>query len=41
MVWQETDASGKPVIWQQEPGASWLKQVMLAIVGVLPVEWML
>lgn len=40
MVWQEETESG-PVTWQQEPGTSWIKQVALAVVGVLPVEWLL
>lgn len=41
MVWQETLTNGKTVTWQQEPDTSWLKQVTLAIVGILPVEWLL
>lgn len=40
MVWQEETESGR-VAWQQEPGTSWIKQVALAVVGVLPVEWLL
>ena len=41
LVWQETEAGGKVKTWQREPGTSWLKQVALAVVGVLPVEWAL
>lgn len=40
MVWQE-DSPGGTVTWQQEPGTSWAKQIALAVVGVLPVEWLL
>lgn len=34
-------ADGEIVVYQEEPGASWLTQISLAIVGFFPVEWML
>ena len=40
MVWQE-DGAGGTVTWQQEPGTSWVKQMALAVIGVLPIEWLL
>ena len=40
MVWQEDTSSGTET-WQQEPGANWLQQVALTVIGVLPVEWLL
>ncbi|OYX43171.1 MAG: phospholipase [Rhodobacterales bacterium 32-67-9] len=41
LVWQETETSGKVTTWQREPGTSWFKQIALAVVGALPVEWAL
>ena len=41
MVWQELSANTKPVTWQQEPGTSWFKQMSLAVLQILPIEWML
>lgn len=41
MVWVEERQQGKPVIYQQEPGASWFRQVAAVIIGMLPVEWLL
>lgn len=41
MVWQEATPDGDPTIWQQEPGTSWLKQMGLALLQNLPIEWML
>jgi putative cardiolipin synthase len=41
MVWTETIEGGDPVLYQKEPGASWLQQAMLAVIGTLPIEWML
>ena len=41
MVWQEASADGDLTIWQQEPGASWLSQMGLAVLQALPIEWML
>lgn len=40
MVWKGI-ADGKDEIYQQEPGANWFQQVMLTVIGVLPVEWLL
>jgi hypothetical protein len=34
-------ADGEIVVYQEEPGASWLTQISLAIIGFFPVEWML
>ena len=41
MIWRETEASGEVVTWQQEPGATLFQQVALAVIGILPIEWML
>ena len=41
MIWQETLVDGQTVIYQEEPGATWAEQIMLSIIGLLPVEWML
>lgn len=41
MAWTEVMPDGKLGIYQQEPGASWFKQVAIAVIGVLPVEWLL
>ena len=41
MVWQETTEDGKTVIYQEEPGASLFQQAALALIGLLPVEWLL
>ena len=41
MAWTEDMPDGKRGIYQQEPGASWFKQVAIAVIGVLPVEWLL
>lgn len=40
MVWQGM-TDGKAQIYQQEPGANWFQQVMLTVIGILPVEWLL
>ncbi len=41
MVWQEATVDGDPTIWQQEPSTSWYKQMGLAVLQALPIEWML
>jgi putative cardiolipin synthase len=41
MIWQEARAGQDLVIYQEEPGATWFQQITLAIIGRLPVEWML
>jgi putative cardiolipin synthase len=41
MIWQENLVDGEIIVYQAEPGASWLTQVSLAIIGFFPVEWML
>ncbi|MEZ5796795.1 MAG: phospholipase D family protein [Paracoccaceae bacterium] len=41
MVWQELESDGRSVTWQQEPGTSLAKQMALAVIGILPVEWLL
>ncbi len=40
MVWSET-IDGDAVVYQREPGANWLQQVMLVVIGMLPIEWLL
>ncbi|MFN8684256.1 phospholipase D-like domain-containing protein [Paracoccus sp. P2] len=41
MVWVETLPEGRTEIYQQEPGATWLQQIAIAVIGILPVEWLL
>lgn len=41
MAWTEILPNGKLGIYQQEPGASWFKQVAIVVIGLLPVEWLL
>ncbi len=41
MVWAEPSATSDPMIWQQEPGTSLFRQIGLAVLQVLPIEWML
>jgi putative cardiolipin synthase len=41
MVWTAAGPAGETVVYQKEPGATWLQQTMLAVIGLLPVEWML
>lgn len=41
MVWLDKQPDGKVITYQQEPGASWLLQAGFAIIGLLPVEWLL
>ena len=40
MIWQE-DVGGDTVVYQEEPGTSWAQQIAIAIIGFLPIEWML
>lgn len=41
LVWLEPVTGGDPKIYQEEPGATWLQQIAIAVIGVLPVEWLL
>ncbi len=41
MVWHETDADGKQITYQEEPEATRLQQVSVALIGLLPIEWLL
>lgn len=41
MVWVDEQINGETIIYQQEPGASWFEQVSYAIIGLLPIEWLL
>ncbi|MFC5584171.1 phospholipase D family protein [Nitratireductor kimnyeongensis] len=41
MVWVEEQRQGEPVIYQEEPGATWFRQIATVVVGWLPVEWLL
>lgn len=41
MIWKESLADGDMNIYQEEPGATWLQQIALTVIGTLPVEWML
>lgn len=41
MVWVEDLPEGRSVIYQEEPGTSWFQQIAIAVIGILPVEWLL
>lgn len=41
MIWREAVNGGQPIVYQEEPGATWTQQIALVIIGLLPVEWML
>ena len=41
MVWQEPLKDQDTVIYQEEPGATWFQQIAIAVIGILPVEWLL
>lgn len=41
MVWQEPLKDQDTVIYQEEPGAMWFQQIAIAVIGILPVEWLL
>ena len=40
MVWNEAFEDGHTEVHQQEPGAGWVKRIILTA-GWLPIEWML
>lgn len=41
MIWHETTGDGKTLTYQEEPGATWLQQVAIVVIGLLPIEWLL
>lgn len=41
MVWREVAKDGSSRIYQEEPGATTLQQIVLVILGILPIEWLL
>jgi len=41
MIWIEPIANNPAVIYQKEPGTTWLEQVSLVVIGLLPIEWLL
>lgn len=41
MVWVEELPEGRAKIYQEEPGATWFQQIAIAVIGVLPIEWLL
>ncbi len=41
MVWQEPLKDQDTVIYPEEPGATWFQQIAIAVIGILPVEWLL
>lgn len=41
MIWHEDLRDTEPVVYQEEPGATWFQQVAIVVIGLLPVEWML
>lgn len=41
MVWIDEQVNGETITYQQEPDASWFQQLSFAIVGLLPIEWLL
>jgi len=41
MIWQEVQEDGEVIVYQEEPGATWLQQFTIVVLGLLPIEWML
>ncbi|RNF36090.1 phospholipase D family protein [Paracoccus methylarcula] len=41
MIWREDVGPDDSRVYQEEPGATWMQQVMLTVIGLLPVEWLL
>ncbi len=41
MIWLEEMRDGETVVYQEEPGAGWFLQIAFAVIGILPVEWLL
>ena len=41
LIWRERDVDGRVVTRHREPGATWFRQIALAVTGFLPVEWLL
>ncbi|TRD23546.1 phospholipase D family protein [Palleronia caenipelagi] len=42
MFWREPiEGQELPEIYQEEPGTSWVKQITLVVLGILPIEWLL
>lgn len=41
IVWREKLDDGKDLVYEDEPGASWLKSAALTVIGLLPIEWLL
>lgn len=41
MVWIEKLPQGRTEIYQEEPAATWVQQIAIAVIGILPVEWLL
>ena len=41
MVWWESAEAGAPVLHAEEPGSSRSRRLLFALLGALPIEWML
>ncbi|WP_234990216.1 phospholipase D family protein [Roseivivax lentus] len=41
MIWREPLSDDRIEVYQEEPGANWSTQIALAIIGLLPIEWLL
>ncbi len=41
MIWRESRQGNEDLIYQQEPTVNIFSQVLLAVMGALPIEWML
>ncbi|MBB5723218.1 putative cardiolipin synthase [Loktanella ponticola] len=41
MIWRETMGDDSVVTYQEEPGATWLQQIAIVVIGFLPVEWLI
>ena len=41
LIWREPHEDGEVTIYQEEPGATWVQQVSIVILGLLPIEWLL
>jgi len=41
LVWREPLENGEVIIYQEEPGATWLQQAVIVVLGLLPIAWLL
>jgi putative cardiolipin synthase len=41
MIWREVQGDGEEIIYQEEPGTTWMQQISIVVIGLLPIEWLL